>query len=327
MNTLQGARFERDVEPVELELGGAHEPGAARREKTKEYGHITATGAGAATPTLSSYTNSAGTAGRTAALVDTYVASSAIGAFYRFGLQDIDKVIAAEWTKQQQRQLNPLFMRFPFNRRAAQDVDLAALDALRLPDGAFWQRFQRIFAPVCAERPGGFTERRGALQQVTLPKDLLPLTNQLLRLSRTLWDKDGKRKALVYQINPKILPSPAPAEAKLASATLSFLNHGSSFVYGVNTRTANRALSVAWWSSDSASVGIEVSLPDSGRKQTLSVDVSGAPFSFHHLVAQARLTTDGLATWTVPGERPGWSRDIRFHLGEDPFAAFQIKVP
>jgi hypothetical protein len=47
---------------------------------------ITATGAGAATPTIG-YTNSAGTASRTASLVDTYVATSAIGAFYRFGMQ------------------------------------------------------------------------------------------------------------------------------------------------------------------------------------------------------------------------------------------------
>jgi hypothetical protein len=47
---------------------------------------ITATGAGAATPSIS-YTNSTPTAGRTATVVDTYVATSAIGAFYRFGQQ------------------------------------------------------------------------------------------------------------------------------------------------------------------------------------------------------------------------------------------------
>lgn len=47
---------------------------------------ITATGAGTATPAIG-YTNSGSTAGRTASLVDTYVASSAIGAFYRFGMQ------------------------------------------------------------------------------------------------------------------------------------------------------------------------------------------------------------------------------------------------
>lgn len=47
---------------------------------------ITATGAGAATPSIG-YTNQSGTASRTASLVDTYVASSAIGAFYRFGMQ------------------------------------------------------------------------------------------------------------------------------------------------------------------------------------------------------------------------------------------------
>lgn len=47
---------------------------------------VTATGAGAATPSIS-YTNSANTSGRTSTTVDTYAASSAAGMFYRLGLQ------------------------------------------------------------------------------------------------------------------------------------------------------------------------------------------------------------------------------------------------
>lgn len=47
---------------------------------------VTATGAGAATPSIS-YTNSAGTSGRTSVTVDTYAASSPAGYFYRLGLQ------------------------------------------------------------------------------------------------------------------------------------------------------------------------------------------------------------------------------------------------
>jgi hypothetical protein len=46
---------------------------------------VTATGAGTSVLSMS-YTNSAGTAGQTSAPIDTYVASSAIGAFYRMGL-------------------------------------------------------------------------------------------------------------------------------------------------------------------------------------------------------------------------------------------------
>jgi hypothetical protein len=46
---------------------------------------VTTTGAGAATPNIS-YTNSAGTAGKTSVTVDTYAASSAAGTFYRLGL-------------------------------------------------------------------------------------------------------------------------------------------------------------------------------------------------------------------------------------------------
>lgn len=46
----------------------------------------TATGAGASVLSMS-YTNEAGTAGRTAASIDSYVATSAVGAFYRMGLQ------------------------------------------------------------------------------------------------------------------------------------------------------------------------------------------------------------------------------------------------
>lgn len=55
---------------------------------------ITATGAGAATPAIG-YTNSGATASRTASLIDTYVATSAIGAFYRFGMQAGDSGIAS----------------------------------------------------------------------------------------------------------------------------------------------------------------------------------------------------------------------------------------
>ena len=47
---------------------------------------VTTTGAGAATPTIS-YTNEAGTAGRTSTTVDAYAATSAAGSFYRLGLQ------------------------------------------------------------------------------------------------------------------------------------------------------------------------------------------------------------------------------------------------
>lgn len=48
---------------------------------------IAATAGGLATPQLNSYTNQAGTAAHSANVIDTYVVSSAIGAFYRFGLQ------------------------------------------------------------------------------------------------------------------------------------------------------------------------------------------------------------------------------------------------
>lgn len=44
------------------------------------------TGAGLATPSIG-YTNSAAAGSKTASLVDPYVAASAVGAFYRFGLQ------------------------------------------------------------------------------------------------------------------------------------------------------------------------------------------------------------------------------------------------
>lgn len=54
---------------------------------------ITATGAGLATPSIG-YTNSTPTASKTASLVDTYAATSAIGAFYRFGLQAGDQGIS-----------------------------------------------------------------------------------------------------------------------------------------------------------------------------------------------------------------------------------------
>ena len=88
---------------------------------------------------------------------------------------------------------------------------LATLELLRMPDGAFWQQFRHVIAPVCLERQGSFVERRGSLQQVELPRGMLPLVNQLQVLARTLWDKEGKRRPLVYQIYARGLPLPPPA--------------------------------------------------------------------------------------------------------------------
>lgn len=56
-----------------------------------------ATGAGLATPSIG-YTNQANVASKTASLYDTYVASSALGAFYRFGLQAGDTGIRSVQT-------------------------------------------------------------------------------------------------------------------------------------------------------------------------------------------------------------------------------------
>lgn len=51
------------------------------------------TGAGTATPSIG-YTNQAGAGSKSASLSDTYVAASAVGAFYRFGLQAGDTGIS-----------------------------------------------------------------------------------------------------------------------------------------------------------------------------------------------------------------------------------------
>lgn len=48
---------------------------------------VTATGAGASVISLSSYTNQAGTAGRSGTALQAYAATSAVGTFYQFGLQ------------------------------------------------------------------------------------------------------------------------------------------------------------------------------------------------------------------------------------------------
>ena len=87
---------------------------------------ITATGAGAATPAIG-YTNSSGTTTRTASLVDTYVASSAIGAFYRFGLQAGDDGI-----------------------RSVQSLTLS----VSMTSGSIALGAYRVLA--CLELPGGF---------------------------------------------------------------------------------------------------------------------------------------------------------------------------
>jgi hypothetical protein len=108
-------------------------------------------------------------------------------------------------------------------------------------DGPFWQAFRTKYGPVCLERGGDFVPRRFPTGAISLPAGMLALVNQLGKVSRTLFGKDGSRVPLDLRVRAL----PLNATDGEVPGTLSFLAAGKSVVYGVNSAPTPRPLQVS----------------------------------------------------------------------------------
>ena len=245
---------------------------------------------------------------------------------FKSGVSEIERALEARWKTLQAQSVAPLYGKFPFDRGAREDVALAALDAIRPKDGALWQAVQRDLSPFLLQSDGGtFSARRLAAAGVSLPPGMLATLNQLGKLSRMLWDKDGARQALTVRVRPL----PFPTLSSGPAVTRAFLSVGRAVVEAHNEMPADRSLAVTWWAQENASVGCDLSVADSQTKQHRSLDETRSAWSFFRLLTRARLSADGsaqapqVATWALPpASGDGDKVDIRFGFAEDPWAPF-----
>jgi len=244
---------------------------------------------------------------------------------YRRGVHDIERAVARHWQTETLSPISQILSRFPFNQGAEREVAPSELDILNESGGAFWQDVTTFYAPVLGEQSGTFRPRSESGHGIALPKDMIPTLNQLAKLSRTLFDRAGKRQPLRFTV--RSVPGGITSPEKNTQASAAFLQIGKTSVYGFNQRVTAEAISVEWWNQGIALVGSERTAARSGRKHTETLEVADSAWSLFRLLQKTTLDSEGVSTWRILGDSTQDETLIRFVLSPDPWAPFRIRVP
>ncbi|RKG75574.1 hypothetical protein D7W79_20005 [Corallococcus exercitus] len=243
------------------------------------------------------------------------------------GRAELERVIAEQWTYQARRTLDPLIKRYPFNPSASQEVDPVELEVLRRKDGAFWQFVTQVLSPVVEERGTDWSLRYPLKSRMLLPPRMLSALGQLGRLSKLLWDDEGKPRPLAMQVRPLPLPT-APTPDSFV--TLSYLKCGGAASFGFNQRPAWGEFPLSWWSPQPSSIGVELRSPSRDGKRYRSMEMSESSWNCFRLLESATLTDQSNVVWVLPGRGLAANEkvlEISFGLRGEPWAPFRGVVP
>ncbi|CAM3110912.1 hypothetical protein G4177_15270 [Corallococcus sp. ZKHCc1 1396] len=243
------------------------------------------------------------------------------------GRAEVERVIAEQWAYQSRRTLEPLVRRYPFNPSASQEVDPVELEVLRRKDGAFWQFVTQVLSPVVEERGTDWSLRWPLKSRLLLPPRMLAVLGQMGRLSRLLWDDEGKVRPINMQVRPLPLPS-APTPDSFV--TLSYLKCGGASSFGFNQRPAWGDFPLSWWSPQPSSIGVELRSPAREGKRYRSMEMSESSWNCFRLLESATLTDQQNVVWVLPGRGLAASErvlEISFGLRGEPWAPFRGVVP
>ena len=237
----------------------------------------------------------------------------------KLGMTEVEQVLGQQWESDQQL-ARPVLSRYPFDRRAERELQPSELDLFKPVTGGFWTAFRPVFGPVCVEQGGVFSARKWPRGSLALPKDMLPLVNQLAALANALYAKDGARKAI--EVAVKAMPVGVCDPAR--PAAVSFLSLGKTQVFGVNTRPETTTLPLPWWQSDIAAVGLEFARGGQARSAQ-SIEVADSLWNFFRLLERAS-TSGHVLTWSLPIDGGRTTCEVRFELDRDPMTLFRVKL-
>lgn len=242
---------------------------------------------------------------------------------YRLGTANIEAEAGRAWRKQIRPLASEVLDQFPFRRDARTAVTADELEqvlrAQGKEPGSFWLAFQQYLGAVTARDRKGRWHMRTRLDA---PDGMLPLVNDIARLSETLWDQDGARVPLTFGVTPRPLPR-KPVDGRVA--TLAYLDSGGTSVHAFNQRPSSRPFTFSWWDQTSASVGVMLSQPE-GNGQAYSIDVVEPDWSLYRLLRQAQLSEDLELSWRISITGARETMRVRFVLDRDPWSLFRMST-
>jgi type VI secretion system protein ImpL len=239
------------------------------------------------------------------------------------GREELERVLKEQWTGEYTRLLEPLVKRYPFDPSAQQELDPAELAVLRRKDGEFWQFIDRVMAPIIIERGTEWAVRSPLRSRVLVPQRMLSTLNQVSRLSRLLWDDQGKPLPISLQVRPLPLPrTPVPGDF----VTMSYFKCGGASSFGFNQSPTWQDFPVNWWDQRTASLGVELRSPLREGKRYRTVEMANSSWSCFRLLELGSFTDEQNMVWALPGPEGDASAhelEVSFGLRGEPWAAFR----
>jgi type VI secretion system protein ImpL len=244
----------------------------------------------------------------------------------RLGKEELESTLARQWDDAAGRMLRPLLARYPFNPDSKEDVDPSELEVLRRKDGAFWHFVEQVFSRVCVERGTQWALHATLRDKLVLPEMLLPTLSQLSRLSKLLWDEEGRSRPLILKVQPQPLPPP-PMPGVFV--TMSSLKCGKTTAYGFNQSPSWQDFPLNWWDQQVSSIVLELRSPSRDDPKFLSLPWNRSIWSCFRLFEEALVTSDQRRQWSLVLQGNNVNKrgvDISFGLKGDPWMPFR-EVP
>lgn len=242
------------------------------------------------------------------------------------GQKEIERTLERQWETTWGRTLWPLLARYPFNPSATQEVEPGELEVLRRTDGAFWEFVDRVLSPVCVERGTEWVLRGALKDRLSMPLQMLPTLGRLSRLSRMLWDAEGRPRPLMLQVMPLPLPaSPTPG----SFVTMGSLKCGKTAAFAYNQSPAWQDFPLAWWDQQTSALMLELRSPEQETIQYTSLEKSRSAWSCFRLLESSTATGDNHRQWQLRGRSANDANrimDIRFGIKGEPWTPFR-EVP
>jgi hypothetical protein len=242
---------------------------------------------------------------------------------YLLGRPEVKAKINDLWGELYLSDIQPLSSKFPFNKIADAVVSPKDLEIVLHPqEGTFWKAFKAFMSPVCRERGGVFTERKSPLGSLRLSKDMLSMLNNISGISKTLWDEKGLPRPLVLYF--RSFPLPAMTDKEMV-AVLSYLQSGTSSVFGFNQKPAWQSFQLEWWKEQPAAAGLEFRSSSDTPSIYRAISIPQSSWSFHRLLKQAEVVDNNVLVWKVgQPEYPAGSLTVKFASQTDPWAVFKL---
>jgi type VI secretion system protein ImpL len=244
----------------------------------------------------------------------------------KLGKQELEATLARQWEEATGRMLRPMLERYPFNPDSKEDVDPGELEVLRRKDGAFWHFVDQMFSRVATERGTQWSLRGPLREKLTMPDELLLTLSRLSRLSKLLWDDEGRPRPLMLKVQPQPLPAP-PITGVFV--TMSSLKCGKTTAYGFNQSPTWQEFPLSWWDQQVSSIVLEMRSPARDAPQYLSLPWNRSAWSCFRLFEEATLTNDQRRQWSLALQGNGVGKrglEISFGLKGDPWVPFR-EVP